>query len=177
MLYLIMSNEPLLQKRLGRIFDQDVHMINASHALQTHPILEPHDSIPCLFNADASFLLQALNEVLLDELLNQLPRLGRDIASLSIDGNWSSSPHENMLDPLLKAVRPIVQQDGIVSAILEWDWRVVRERVSVDWLVVFRSPTKSLLNDEVCDAAICLLRGEGPAQVLVKIGWQALELL
>lgn len=121
MLYLIMSDEPLLQKCLGWIFDQDMHMVNASHALQTHPILEPHDSIPRFINADASFLPQASNEVLLDELLNQLSRLWRDIASSRIDGNRRSRPYEDMLDPWLKAVGPVVQQDGIVSAIRKWD--------------------------------------------------------
>lgn len=46
---------------------------------------------------------------------------------------------------------------------------MVREGVCVDRLVIFGSPSKSLLDDEVCDAAICLLGVEGPAQVLVQI--------
>ena len=94
-------------------------MVNASHALKTDPILEPHDSFPCLFKSDACFLGQGTHELPLDKVLNDAFRLRRDIASIIIYSNRGSRPDENVLDARLEAIWPVVYQDRVISAVFE----------------------------------------------------------
>lgn len=83
-------------------------MINASHTLQTHPILKPHDPLPRIFKANTSLLLQAPHKLLLNKLLNDPSRLRCDIALLIVYGNWRPRPDKDVFDTWLEAVGPIV---------------------------------------------------------------------
>lgn len=112
----------------------------------------------------------------LDELLYHTPRLGRHVPLSIIHSDGRPRPDENVLDAWLKAIRPIIQQDGIVSAILKWYSRVMSERMRRDGLVVFGRPIQPLLDHKIRDAAIRFLGLIRPTQVLVQIRRQAFEL-
>lgn len=164
---LILAREPMLQQRFRRIPDQHMHVIDAPHALQAHPILEPHHSLPSFLRTDISLNRQRLHKTSLDEILYQTPRLGRDVSSIVIHRNWRPGPDDDVPDPRLKAVRPVVQKDGIVSTITKGDWRMMRERVSGERLVVLRRPEEPFPDDKVRDGAVGLFRLVRPTKVLV----------
>ena len=162
--------KPLLKQVLRRISHQNMNMINASHALKTDPVLEPHDSFPRLFETDTCFLGQSVHEVPLDKLLDDAFRLRCDIASIIIYSDRGPRPDENVLDAGLKAIGPVVDQDRIISAVFEGNRGVVREGVRRYGLTgIVRCPRKSLLHDEIRDAAVRLLGVEGPAEVFVQV--------
>lgn len=112
----------------------------------------------------------------LNELLDHTPRLGRYVSLSIIHGDGRPRPDENVFDARLEAIRPIVQQDGIVSAIVEWDGRVVTERMRRDGLVILGRPIQPLFDHKIRDAAIRFLGLIRPTQVLVQIRRQAFEL-
>jgi len=69
-----------------------------------------------------------------------------------------------VLDAGFESVRPIVQQDGIVSGILERNGRVMTKRVCRNWLIgLSGSPGKAFFDDEIGDASVCFLGLERPA--------------
>jgi hypothetical protein len=155
-----LPDKPLLEQVLRRIFHQNVDMINTSDALKTDPILEPHDSFPRLLTTDVCLLGQGMHK---------LP-LRRNITPVIIYSNRRPRPDENVLDARIKPIRPVVQQDRIISAVFKRNRGVVREGVCRYWLIgISRRPCQSLLHDEIRDAAVRLLGVEGPAEVFVKI--------
>jgi hypothetical protein len=145
-------------------------MINTSDALKTDPILEPHDSFPRLLTTDVCLLGQGMHKLPLDKILNDAFRLRRNITPVIIYSNRRPRPDENVLDARIKPIRPVVQQDRIISAVFKRNRGVVREGVCRYWLIgISRRPCQSLLHDEIRDAAVRLLGVEGPAEVFVKI--------
>jgi hypothetical protein len=82
-----------------------------------------------------------------------------------------------MLDARFESIRPVVQQNRIVSAVLKRDRRMVCERVCRDGLIdISRRPSKSFLDNETRDTSVRFLGLERPAEVFVQIGWEAFEL-
>lgn len=75
-----------------------MHMVNASHTLQTYPVLKPHDPLPRIFKANTSLLLQAPHELLLNKFLNDPSRLRRDIALLVVYSDRRPRPDKNVFD-------------------------------------------------------------------------------
>ena len=149
-------------------------MVNASHALQAHPVLEPHHPAPRFYNTDTFFGRKCTYKATFDKLLNHMFRFTRNVSSSIIDCDRCSRPHADMLDAGFKTIRPIVRQDGIVSFVLKRNRRVMGERVCRDWLTgVSGSPGKTLFDDKIGDAAVCFLGLERPAKIFVQVRGQA----
>jgi hypothetical protein len=82
-----------------------------------------------------------------------------------------------MLDTRFESIWPVVQQDGIISAVLKRDRRMVCKRVCRNGLIdISRRPSKSFLDNETRDTSVRFLGLERPAEVFVQIGWEAFEL-
>jgi hypothetical protein len=152
-------------------------VINASHALQTHPILEPHHPTLRFYRTDAFLCRKCTNKVVTDKLLNHTLRFTRDVSPSVVNGDRCSRPDADVLDAGFKSVRPIVRQNSIIPFILERNRRAMGERVCRDWLIrVSGSPGKAFFDDKIGDATVRFLGLERPAKVLVQVRGQAFQL-
>lgn len=154
-----------------------MHMIDAPHTLQADPILEPHHPLPGFLTTYVSLSRQGIDETPADKLLYQSPRLGRNVASIIVHRYRRPRPDDDVLDALLKTIRPVVQEDGIVSTIFKRQRRMMRERVSSKRLIVLRRPEQSFPDNKVCDGTVGLFRLVRPTEVLVQVRRQAFQLL
>jgi hypothetical protein len=152
-------------------------MVNTSNTLQTHPVLKPHNPLPRFINTDVCIFRQGRHKLPLNKLLNNALRFSRHIASNIIYSNRRPRPDKNMLDTGFESIRPVVQQDRIISAIFKRYRRMVCERVCRDRLIdVSGRPSKPFLDNEIRDASVRFLGLERPAEVFVQIGREAFEL-
>lgn len=60
-----------------------------------------------------------MHKLPLNEVLNDAFRLRRNVASVIIYSNRRPRPDQNVLDAGIKSIRPVVQQDRIISAVLK----------------------------------------------------------
>jgi hypothetical protein len=111
-----------------------------------------------------------MHKLPLNEVLNDAFRLRRNVASVIIYSNRRPRPDQNVLDAGIKPIRPVVQQNRVISAVFKRNRRVVREGVRRYWLIwISRRPRESFLHDEIRDAAVRLLGIERPAEVFVQV--------
>lgn len=143
-------------------------MINASNTLQGNPVLEPE-------NVFFAFALtkdgvQLVNKSPTNKVIDDGPRLGRDIARFRVSCYRSLDPDTDMDNALSKSIRPVVTKNHKIIRLLEWNrvtklegWRV-RRRFRRQ-----RCPMKTFLDNKIGNAAISGLDVGRPCNIASEI--------
>lgn len=111
---------PLLQHGRLDVPHQDMNMVHSPHALQRHPILEPHHLV-------LSPRAETVYKIPLYELGHRPSALGRHIANISINRNRSAGPNDNVGDPRREPVWPVIDQHPVVGWVRKRSVRGRRE--------------------------------------------------
>lgn len=90
-----------------------MNVIDTSDTLQTHPVLEPDDSIFSII--EVSF------EIPIHEISNDLSAFRCYVSLVLVDGYGRFGPNYEVHNALYETVGPVVYEDCVVSRILEWD--------------------------------------------------------
>jgi hypothetical protein len=144
---------------------QHMEMGNGPHALKNRRVLEPQHLVlplhPQRHVERPADKLPGNPRAALGQLAS-LVRLERDL-----------QPHANVPDPRFDAVRPVVQQDAVVRPLGEGRVAFGREDGAPGrggggcWF-----PVQTLLEEEVCAAAVVLADLGRPCLVLAQLGGQ-----
>lgn len=158
----LMFLRPFSQQRRLDILHQDMDVVDRPHALERHPVLEPHHPV---LSAGA----QALYKKLLDELGHRPPALGRHVADRVIGRDRSARPHDDVGDARGEAVGPVIDEHAVVGRVRK---RRVRGRLEGR-----RTPGlgQTVGKEEVGYAAIFGFGLGSPLDVAPKIGRLPLE--
>ena len=132
-------------------------MINRSHALERHPVLEPQHPV-------LSAGTEAVFEKPLDEVGHRLSALGRHVTHRIVSRDQGTRPHDQVGDARGESIGPVVDEDAIVRLVGEGRGRGRRERR-------LAPGTRKTAGEQVVGGATVLGLGVGaPLDVPPKIG-------
>lgn len=128
-------------------------MIDTTDALQCYPVLEPEYVIFAF--ACTKHCVQFRCKGVLDEFLDQMPRMVGDITSTVVGLDRCLDPNTDVNDAFVQSIWPVILENPKVVLDLERNgitkfklWWITRSR---RWQ---RGPVQTLLNDEVGNGAI-----------------------
>lgn len=138
---------PLMQEAIRNIPQQHMNMFQPPYTLQGRIILEPQDHVLCRSPIRFS---KPIHKRPLHKVLNQFMTLLRNYTLPALHGDRRPRPNNQMLDPLVKSIRPVITQDLVVCGIRKGNRIVEQKGGGGDGGICRQRPSQPLQTDVVC---------------------------